>query len=95
MSTRSSGKCKPSDRETAQVAEKAQQLRGLAEAAAAGQQSLEHRIARVDSTWSDATRRRFEAEHLASIRGDARHLRDALAEIAADFDRAIRTVDRT
>ena len=95
MSTRSSGNCKPFGLATAQVAEKFEQLRGLADAATAAQQSLEHRIAGVDNAWSDAARRGFEADHLAPIRVDARHLRDALAEIAADLGRAIRSLDRS
>jgi hypothetical protein len=77
------------------MAKGAQQIRALASGASDARRSLEGRIAHVDSAWSDSTRRSFEADHLASIRSDARHLSDALAEIAADLDRAIRAVDRT
>jgi len=77
------------------VAKSAEQLRALASAGADAHRSLEHRIARVDSAWSDSARRSFEADHLGPIRSDARHLRDELAEIAAEFDRAFRAVART
>jgi len=49
---------------------------------------------RIDSAWNDGARRSFEAEHLAPLRGEARHLRDELADIAADLDRAVRNLDR-
>ena len=77
------------------MAKPAQQLHALASQAAAAHQSLEARIAHVDSAWSDSARRSFEADHLAAIRADARHLRDGLSEIAAELDRAVRSIDRT
>lgn len=77
------------------MAKAAQQLHALASGAGDAHRSLQSRIARVDSAWSDSARRSFEADHLAAIRGDARHLRDALTAIAADLDRAIRTLDHT
>jgi uncharacterized protein YukE len=77
------------------MAKAAQPVHALASGAGDAHRSLERRIAQVDSAWSDSARRKFEADHLASIRSDARHLSDALAEIAADLDRATRAVDRT
>jgi hypothetical protein len=77
------------------MAKTPQQLHAFASGAGDAHRSLESRIAHVDSAWSDSARRSFEAGHLAAIRGDARHLREALAEIAADLDRAIRTLDQT
>jgi hypothetical protein len=77
------------------MAKAAQQLHLLAEAAGDAHRSLEARIAHVDGAWSDSARRAFEADHLAAIRADARHLRDTLAEVAVEFERAVRSVDRT
>jgi len=76
------------------VTEPSPRLRALVSAAASAQRSLETRIVRIDSAWNDGARRSFEAEHLAPLRGEARHLRDELADIAADLDRAVRNLDR-
>jgi heme oxygenase len=72
---------------------KAAQLHALASAANDAHRSLEQCIMHVDTAWSDSTRRAFEADHLAAIRADARHLRTELADIAAGVDKAIRAID--
>jgi len=72
------------------MADKIHELRALAAAAALAHRSLETGIARVDGAWNDSARRTFEANHLAAIRGDARHLRDELDEIAQLADQAAR-----
>jgi hypothetical protein len=77
------------------MARATQQLHALASGVADAHRLLEKRIAHVDSTWSDSARRDFESDHLAAIRGDARQLRDALAGIAGELDRAIRTVEES
>jgi len=73
----------------------AKQLQALASEAGDAHRSLESRIADVDSTWSDSARRGFESDHLAGIRADARHLRAELADIAAEVDQTIRSIDGT
>jgi hypothetical protein len=72
------------------MAEKARQLHQLASVASDAQRSLETAIARGDSAWNDTVRRGFEADHLAGIRADARHLRVELEEIAQVAERALR-----
>lgn len=71
------------------------ELHAAAGAAAEAQRSLENGVARADGTWSDSVRRRFEADHLAAIRADARHLRLELEAIAADAERVAGTLRRT
>jgi hypothetical protein len=72
------------------VAKPAQQLHAAGSAASEAQRSLESRIAQVDGMWSDSARREFEADHLAAIRADARHLRTELDELACLADSAVR-----
>jgi len=63
-------------------------------AAADVQRVLEAAIITVDQKWKDDARRGFEAEHLAAIRSDARHLRIDLAEIAQAAERAFRALEQ-
>jgi len=72
------------------MAKPAQRLRALGSAAADAHRSLESRIAHVDDMWSDDARRAFEADHLAAIRSDARHLRTELDELARLADAAVK-----
>ena len=77
------------------MAEHAQQFRALADAAGASQRALESAVVRVDSAWADSARRGFEADHLGSIRSDARHLRVELTEIAAEAEGAMRSLQKS
>jgi hypothetical protein len=57
-------------------------LRALAATAADAHRALEGGVAAADEAWNDDARRGFESDHLADIRGDARHLRAELEELA-------------
>jgi len=59
-----------------------QHLGSLRDSAADARRTLETSISRVDGEWNDGARRRFEADHLAAIRSDARHLAVDVGEIA-------------
>lgn len=69
-------------------------LRALENVAAEAQRVFEAGIASVDQKWSDDARRRFEAEHLAAIRSDARLLRMELGAIARTAEQAVRQLER-
>lgn len=70
------------------------ELRSVESATAGAQRSLEAAISHADASWSDEARRQFEAEHLAALRNDARHVRDELAAITSAVARANRLLDR-
>jgi hypothetical protein len=70
-------------------------LRALEHAAKEAQRVLEQSVAASDHEWNDDARRRFEADHLAEIRSDARLLGVELAEIAHTAERAIRELALT
>ena len=76
------------------MANPSRHLRALECAAADVQRVLEAAIITVDQKWKDDARRGFEAEHLAAIRSDARHLRIDLAEIAQAAERAFRALEQ-
>jgi hypothetical protein len=59
-----------------------QHLGSLRDSAADARRTLDASISRVDGEWNDDARRRFEADHLAAIRSDARHLAVEVDEIA-------------
>ena len=64
-----------------------QYLGSLRDSAADARRTLEASISRVDGEWSDGARRRFETDHLAAIRSDARHLTvemDAIAHMVEE-----------
>lgn len=69
-------------------------LRALEREAAEAQRALESGIVAVDQKWNDEGRRRFEVEHLASIRADARHLQVDLAAIAQAAEQAMQQLQR-
>ncbi len=76
------------------MAEGTRHLRGIERAAAEAQRALESGIVAADQKWSDEARRRFEAEHLAAIRADARHLRVDLAAIAQTAEQALQQLQQ-
>jgi len=76
------------------MADSSRHLRALEHAAKDAKRALETSISRVDETWSDDTRRSFEAAHVAAIRADARHLAVELGEIAAAAENALNALDR-
>lgn len=76
------------------MADPSHHLRALERAAADAQRALEAAIIAADQKWNDDARRGFEAEHLAAIRSDARHLRIDLAEIAQVAQRAFHALEQ-
>ena len=75
------------------MADGVRHLKALSDQADAAQRALESGIASADQKWNDEARRKFEAEHLASIRADARRLRVEIAEIGENTERAIRQIE--
>lgn len=51
-----------------------QYLGSLRDSATDARRTLEANVSHVDREWNDGARRRFEADHLAAIRSDARRL---------------------
>ena len=69
-------------------------LRALAVTAAEAQRALEAAIAAADAEWNDGARRRFDGDHLAGIRADARLLRDELDGLDQTVSAALRLMNR-
>lgn len=65
-------------------------LQALETAAGETQRALEAGISAADARWNDEVRRRFEADHLAAIRADARHLRIETTQVVQMAQQAIR-----
>ena len=74
------------------MADAGRRLRATERAAADARRALEAGIVNADEGWNDSARRGFEADHLAAIRADARHLHVELGAIAALAEAALRNL---